>query len=71
MAKFQLKKQLPDGSPVLQISAPGTHGNSGGPVLNDKGKVIGMVTFGSDVSGFIFIIPSETITQYLRQAGFS
>lgn len=69
--KVSAKKQLPDGSPVLQISAPATHGNSGGPVLNDKGKVIGMVTFGSDVSGFIFIIPSETITQYLRQAGFS
>jgi serine protease Do len=67
--KVSAKKQLLDGSPVLQISAPATYGNSGGPVLNDQGEVIGMVTFGSDVSGFTFIIPSETITQFLRQAG--
>ncbi|MBO3464169.1 S1 family peptidase, partial [Aetokthonos hydrillicola] len=69
--KISAKKQLPDGSPVLQISAPATHGNSGSPVLNDKGEVIGMVTFGSDVSGFTFIIPSETISQFLWLAGVS
>ncbi len=34
-----------DGVSVLQISAPISHGSSGGPVLNDHGEVIGVSTF--------------------------
>jgi len=43
--KVSAKKNAQDGAPVLQVSAPSTHGNSGGPVLNDKGEVVGMLTF--------------------------
>src|SRR5262249_11177018 len=33
--KVSAKKNAADGAPVLQVSAAATHGNSGGPVLND------------------------------------
>ncbi len=73
--KLSAKKTTEDGAPVLQVSAPATHGNSGGPVLDDRGNVIGMLTFGGDrvngqeVSGFAFAIPSSTIQEFIKQAG--
>ena len=69
------KKNAQDGAPVLQVSAPSTHGNSGGPVLNDKGEVVGMLTFrgdtvnGQEVQGFNFVIPSSTMKEFIKQAG--
>jgi S1-C subfamily serine protease len=66
--KISAKKSFNDGSPVLQISAPATHGNSGGPVLNSRGAVIGIVLGGAE-AGFTFIVPSNTIMQFVRQAG--
>lgn len=42
-------------------------GNSGGPLLNEDGKVIGMVTFKlRDVSGIGFCVPSNTIMDVLN-----
>ena len=73
--RISARKASADGAPVLQVSAPATHGNSGGPVLNDKGEVIGLLTFrgdkvgGQEVSGFSFIVPSSTVTEFVRQAG--
>ncbi|MBW4617703.1 MAG: trypsin-like peptidase domain-containing protein [Desmonostoc vinosum HA7617-LM4] len=73
--EISAKKRLADGSPVFQISASVTHGNSGGPVLNSKGEVIGMTTFGGEpvngqeVSGFAFAFTSNTIMEFVRQAG--
>src|SRR5438128_742789 len=75
--KVSARKNAQDGAPVLQISAPATHGNSGGPVLNDKGELIGMLTFrgdtvnGQEVQGFNFIIPSSTMMEFIKQAGTS
>lgn len=66
--KVSAKKYF-NGAPVLQISAPVTHGNSGGPVVNDKGEVIGIVAFGSDAAGFNFAVPSNTIMKFIQQAG--
>jgi S1-C subfamily serine protease len=73
--KVSAKKNAQDGAPVLQVSAPSTHGNSGGPVVNDKGEVIGMLTFrgdtvnGQEVQGFNFVIPSSTMMEFIKQAG--
>jgi serine protease Do len=69
------KKTSAEGAPVLQTNANTTHGNSGGPVINDKGEVIGLLTFrgntvnGQEVQGFNFIIPSSTAQEFVRQAG--
>jgi len=73
--RISARKASADGAPVLQVSAPATHGNSGGSVLNDKGEVIGLLTFrgdrvgGQEVSGFSFIVPTSTVTEFVRQAG--
>jgi serine protease Do len=73
--KVSAKKNAQDGAPVLQVSAPSTHGNSGGPVVNDKGELIGMLTFrgdtvnGQEVQGFNFVIPSSTMKEFIKQAG--
>lgn len=65
------RKKANTGSTLLQIDAIVTHGNSGGPVLNDRGEVIGMVTFGPEESGFAFAVTSNTIRTLLRQAGIT
>ncbi len=69
------KKTAADGAPILQTNASTTHGNSGGPVLNEKGEVIGLLTFRGDtvnnqeVQGFNFIVPINTAMEFVRQAG--
>ena len=75
--KISARKQAASGAPILQTSAPATHGNSGGPVLNDASEVIGLLTFRGDtvnnqeVSGFAFIVPSNTVMEYVKSAGAS
>ena len=73
--KISARKQASSGAPILQTSTPATHGNSGGPVLNDANEVIGLLTFrgdtvnGQEVSGFAFIVPSNTVMEYVKSAG--
>lgn len=73
--KISAKKQATSGAPILQTSTPATHGNSGGPVLNDANEVVGLLTFrgdtvnGQEVSGFSFIVPSNTVMEYVKSAG--
>ncbi|HEV8427057.1 MAG TPA: trypsin-like peptidase domain-containing protein [Pyrinomonadaceae bacterium] len=75
--KISARKQASSGAPILQTSTPATHGNSGGPVLNDANEVIGLLTFrgdtvnGQEVSGFSFIVPSNTVMEYVKSAGAS
>ncbi|MBD2201396.1 trypsin-like peptidase domain-containing protein [Calothrix sp. FACHB-1219] len=64
------KKTLDPDIPVIQISAAAAPGNSGGPVLNEQGEVIGMVTFGvPDSNNYIFLFTSNTIQEFLQKAG--
>jgi serine protease Do len=73
--KISAQKRSASGAPVLQVSAPATHGNSGGPVLTDKAEVAGLLTFGGDrvndqeVSGFAFVVPSSTVLEFVKAAG--
>jgi len=53
-------RDLEDGPEVFQIDAVVNHGNSGGPVLDEFGRVIGIVTSkleGADVEGVSFVVP--------------
>jgi hypothetical protein len=69
--KVSARKSTGGGVPVLQISASATHGNSGGPVLNDAMEVIGLLTFrgntvfGQEVQGFNFVVASNTVKEFL------
>jgi len=69
------------GNEVIQIDAATTHGNSGGPILNNRGEVVGMVTLGSvgqtsmgdrvTVQGFNFAVPTATIREFIRSEGLT
>lgn len=73
--KISAKKQATSGAPILQTNTAATHGNSGGPVISDGNEVIGLLTFrgdtinGQEVSGFSFIVPSNTVMEYVKSAG--
>jgi S1-C subfamily serine protease len=75
--KISARKQASSGAPILQTNTAATHGNSGGPVLNDADDVIGLLTFrgdtvnGQEVSGFSFVVPSNTVMEYVKSAGAS
>lgn len=69
------KKNMKDGWEVLQTDAAVTHGNSGGPVINEKGEVIGLATFGSsddqrgqEVQGLNFIVPSTIVNELIDKS---
>ena len=69
------KKTMPGGFSVLQIDAPITHGNSGGPVFDSMGRVIGIATFGTvddsgnQVQGFNFAVPISVAQEFIGKAG--
>ena len=73
--KISARKTASSGAPILQTSTAATHGNSGGPVINDANEVVGLLTFrgdtvnGQEVSGFAFIVPSNTVMEYVKSAG--
>ena len=57
------------GKQYIMITAPVTRGNSGGPVFNSEGKMIGVVKGGhSDVNSMNFVIPIKTIIEFLQEA---
>lgn len=68
------KKTMQGGWDVFQTDAAMTHGNSGGPVFNEKGEVIAIATFGSidyqsgaEVQGMNFVIPISIAKQFLKE----
>ncbi|MDQ6789167.1 MAG: serine protease [Candidatus Dormibacteraeota bacterium] len=70
------KKTMPGGWSVIQIDAPITHGNSGGPVFDANGRVIGIATFGSvdpntgkEVQGFNFAVPVSVAREFVDKSG--
>ena len=63
-------KRAASGEQILQISAPITHGNSGGPAIDQHGSVIGLATFGNqgEVQGFNFLVASATLMDLIKAA---
>jgi S1-C subfamily serine protease len=67
-------KQDKNNNTVIQTDAPAAWGNSGGPVVDDRGNVVGLLTFvslapgpeGSIVQGFNFVIPSAAVTDFVK-----
>src|SRR5258707_12395787 len=67
-------KQDKNNNTVIQTDAPAGLGNSGGPVADDRGNVIGLLTFlslapgpeGGIVQGFNFVIPSAAVTDFVK-----
>lgn len=65
-----------EGHPVLQTDAAVSWGNSGGPMVNARGEVIGIVTFisladggeGQAVQGFNFAVPINTAKEAAKPA---
>jgi len=64
------------GSPVIQTDAAASWGNSGGPAINERGEVVGMLTFISltpdetqAIQGFNFLVPVNTVKEFARSAG--
>ena len=53
---------------VMQIDAAVNHGNSGGPVVDNQGRLVGVVFAGAvPFQGLNFIIPAETLAAALPQ----
>jgi serine protease Do len=59
---------------VIQTDASAAWGNSGGPTVDDRGNVVGLLTFvslapgpeGGIVQGFNFVIPSAAVTDFVK-----
>ena len=75
--KISARKTATSGAPILQTNTAATHGNSGGPGINDQHEVIGLLTFrgnvvnNQEVQGFTFLVPSNTVMEYVKAAGAS
>jgi hypothetical protein len=67
-------KTTPSGMKVFQTQAPASPGNSGGPVVNDQGKVVGILVAGAtdgngtQIQGQEYVVPISVVTEKLNQS---
>ena len=56
------------GHEYMMITALVTNGNSGGPVFNENGELLGMVTSGSnDALVMNYAIPLKVILEFIKE----
>ena len=66
-------KSNTSGTPVFQTQAPASPGNSGGPVLDDAGNVIGILVAGAvgdqgvALEGQEFVVPISVVSEKLNE----
>lgn len=56
------------GEEYIMISVPISHGNSGGPLFNGKGEVVGMTTMGRNDAIMNYAIPTPMLLAFLHEA---
>ena len=64
----RLQKSIVNGQSavtVMQLGGTVTHGNSGGPVVNDRGEVVGVISRGADGTGMSYAIPGVFVKSLL------
>jgi serine protease Do len=59
--------------PIYEVSAPMTHGMSGGPTVDTQGQVLGFVDRGAtpDTETFGFISPASFVSEIMQDKGVS
>ncbi len=65
------KRTLKTGVEAIQTDAAINHGNSGGPVYNENGEVVGIATFGAGtetgVEAIKFMMPINLAKEYMKE----
>lgn len=57
-----------NGRRLVQTSAPVNPGNSGGPMFNSRGYVVGLVSAKGEIANTAFAVPAAELLTFLRRA---
>lgn len=56
-----------DGRRFIQTNASVNPGNSGGPLLDKKGNLIGIITLKANIEGVGFAVPHDVLRDFLKK----
>lgn len=58
---------LPPNDDNIMVNASQTHGSSGSPFLDSMGRVIGVLTSGSENVAYLNVVPKERAINFTQQ----